>query len=47
VPPAGSAAIFSMASRTRGFVSALLIASFKRTTISLGVPAFTRKPNQS
>src|SRR5262249_42705470 len=47
VPPAGSAAIFSIASRTRGFARALLAAWFSRATTSSGVPRFTSRPNQS
>ena len=47
MPPAGSAAIFSIAVRTFGFASALFIAPFSWTTTSFGVPVFTRMPNQS
>jgi hypothetical protein len=46
VPPAGSAAIFSIASRPLDFASALLAAALSRRTISFGVrfapaPAFS------
>src|SRR5262245_14203818 len=47
VPPAGSMPILAKAARTFCFATARFMASFRRMTISVGVPLFTAKPSQS